>query len=74
MRLLWLQSVICLYFVTTVVMTAKVPEYSKGSVTHVDAASSKRKFSVVLDPIQVEAKEAKEAKEAGIIGMRRREK
>ena len=49
MRLLRLQNVICIYFVTTTVMTA--PEFSMGSVTDADAGSSKRQFSVVADTI-----------------------
>ena len=55
-------------------MTAKVPEYSEGSVTHVDTGGSKRQFSVVLDPIPVVGKytiDAKEAKEADTGGSTR---
>ena len=51
MRLLRLQSVICTYFVTTVVMTSNAPEYSEESVTYVDAGSSMRQFSAVADTI-----------------------
>ena len=53
MRLLRLQgdSVICLYFVTTAVMTANAPEYSEGSVTDDDAGKSKRQFSALADTI-----------------------
>ena len=74
MRLLRLQSVICLCIVTRVVMTASVPEYSEGSVTDDDAGGSKRQFSVVLDPIPVVGKytiDAKEAKEADTGGSTR---
>ena len=51
MRLLRLQSVMCLCIVTTIVMTANVPEYSKGSVTDDDTEGSKRQFSAVADTI-----------------------
>ena len=71
MRLLRLQSVICLCIVTRVVMTASVPEYSEGSVTDDDTGGSKRQFSVVVDQIPVVGKYIMEAKGADEGGSKR---
>ena len=71
MRLLRLQSVICLCIVTRVVMTANVPEYSEGSVTDDDTGGSKRQFSVVVNPIPVVGKYTMEAKGADTGGSTR---
>ena len=46
MRLLRLQSVVCLCMVTTIVLTVSVPEYSNA-----DAGRSKRQVSAFADKI-----------------------
>ena len=49
MRLLRLQSVICLGFTTTIVLTPNVPDSSEEAVTN--AGSSKRQGRAVADQI-----------------------